>query len=79
MTSKVVVWHIYAPMCNSWCCGHVVWIDDARDEFLFRHPEKGESHVDFAKRVVTETFGTEHVADLDWENCFILDYGEICG
>jgi len=40
---------------------------------MFDHPDGNESFKDFAKRLVTEEFGEEHVADLDWENCEITD------
>lgn len=33
----------------------------------------GEDPKEFAKQLATETFGEEHVADLDWDNCVIID------
>ena len=40
--------------------------------FNFVHPY-GEDHRKFAKDLVESTFGKEHIKDLDWENCKILD------
>ncbi len=58
--------------CDTGCCGHYVEID-GRETFAFDHPKAGESPLEFAQRLVTETAGAEHVADLDWDNCVIED------
>jgi hypothetical protein len=54
-----------------------------KSEFQFSHPKWHprramlggwkvfESHKEYAKRLVLETFGEKHVADLDWDNCVI--------
>jgi len=74
---KVIVYHSFYG-CESGCCGHVVKLEDGREEFCFDHPDTGhidssedESAEDFAKRIVTTIFGEEHVKDLDWLNCII--------
>lgn len=69
---KVIVFHAYNN-CESGCCGHTVKLDDGREKFMFGHPDDGEDPVEFAKALVTEAFGADHVADLDWANCRIVD------
>ncbi len=65
--------------CDTGCCGHVVTLegDDGSltEDFSFEHPgfNPGESEREFAQRLVTEAFGQEHVADLDWDNVLVLD------
>lgn len=75
--SRVVVYH-RGYGCDTGCCGHYVeFADDPeisgthRSQFHFDHPGN-ESPVEFAQRMVTETFGAEHVQDLDWEHCEIV-------
>jgi hypothetical protein len=65
--AKVIVYH-EGFGCDTGCCGHTVELGE-NTEFIFDHPDDKESPLDFAKRMVTEAFGAEHVADLDWENC----------
>lgn len=67
---KVIVYHAHAG-CESGCCGHTVELETGTRKFLYDHPDG--DHVEFAKWAVTEAFGAEHVADLDWENCRIVD------
>mgnify|MGYP001574393219 CR=1 FL=1 len=68
---KVRVYH--SPYgCDSGCCGHVVELENGKEQFEFDHPYR-EDPLTFAKRLVTEAFGAEHVKDLDWENCTIVD------
>jgi len=81
MGKAVVVYHSYYG-CETGCCGHRVYMgDDAAEvsedygdegEFLFEHPWSGDK-LEWAKRLVTETFGAEHVADLDWDHCIVRD------
>lgn len=68
---RVVVFHS-SYGCDTGCCGHVVELDDGQRQFVFTHPYD-EAPLDFAKELVEETFGEEHVADLDWEACMIVD------
>lgn len=68
---KVVVYHSYYG-CATGCCGHRVELDDGQYNFVFGHPY-GDDQMEFAKHLVSTTFGEQHVADLDWENCIILD------
>lgn len=67
---KVVVYHSFYG-CDSGCCGHIVEFEDESRSFRFSHP--GEDHRAYAEGLVREVLGDQHVADLDWENCFILD------
>lgn len=70
---KVVVYH-RGHGCDTGCCGHAIKVDGKEQGFHFAHPETyEEDERTFAKRLVTEELGPEHVADLDWENCLILD------
>lgn len=43
-----------------------------KERFEFLHPY-GDDHRKFAEDLVRSTFGEEHVADLDWDNCVIVD------
>lgn len=72
--TKITVYHSYYG-CDSGCCGHVVETDDGtmRDKFITDHPWYGDNHVEFARRLIRESFGDEHVKDLDWENCYISE------
>lgn len=58
--------------CDTGCCGHVVELDGKESEFQFAHPYEDDP-LEFAKELVRSTFGEQHVADLDWENCHIID------
>ena len=72
MSKKIVVLHsMYG--CESGCCGHIIEVDGVRSEFTFSHPN-GDEHLAFAKQLVEDKFGTEHVADLDWEHCEISEW-----
>jgi hypothetical protein len=68
--------------CDTGCCGHVVQVDDeeAFDSFQFDHPyftgpeeHRDRAYREFAEQLVREELGEEHVKDLDWENCYIVD------
>lgn len=75
MTS-VIVYHSSFG-CETGCCGHRVTLtrdDGTEDEkFEFAHPGVGEDYRAYAEELVRDTFGEEHVADLDWDNCVIVD------
>lgn len=74
---KVVVYH-GAYGCDTGCCGHYVELknDENHARFFFTHPYGRELQpwaLQLAQEVVTEKYGADHVADLDWENCIISD------
>lgn len=71
MPRVIVVHEFYG--CDSGCCGHVVEIDGKRvGSFAFDHP-LGDDVRDFVRRVVTEKAGAKHVADIDFDNCIVVD------
>lgn len=71
---RVVVYHAYCG-CDTGCCGHIVKLEDGREEFSFDHPGAfgSDDPKKFAEEQVRAEFGEEHVADLDWESCQIRD------
>ena len=70
--TKFIVYHS-SYGCDTGCCGHVVESDDGKQHrFDFSHPY-GDDHYEFARDLLREKFGDEHVADLDWENCIISE------
>lgn len=75
---RVIVYHSYYG-CETGCCGHTVELDNGEEKFEFDHPvgawkdKLAETPREFAERLVRETFGEEHVKDLDWDNCVIID------
>jgi len=70
--TKVIVYH-RGYGCDTGCCGHEIEMG-GRTEFVFDHPDmQAESKKAFAERIVREQLGPEHVADLDWDNCTIVD------
>lgn len=70
---RVVVYHA-GYGCDTGCCGHVVELEDGREKFEFTHPYSGkEDFRTWAEELVRDTFGEEHVKDLDWESCFVVD------
>jgi hypothetical protein len=73
MTARVIVYHS-GYGCDTGCCGHAVQLGEGPDDvFEFEHPEPGQDPVDFARDLITRTVGAEHVADLDWEHCEIVE------
>lgn len=68
--SAIVVYH-ESYGCDTGCCGHRIEKDGKR-RFEFTHPYGGD-HLAWAKVWVAEEFGEEHVKDLDWANCLVLD------
>lgn len=72
--SKILVMH-EGYGCETGCCGHVIYIDGSgppRRRFHFAHPYD-EDPLEWAKKLIASEVGEEHVADLDWENCRVLD------
>ncbi len=74
---RIVVYHAYYG-CETGCCGHVIEVDGEERGFHFRHP--GDRHpyhselsLDFAKTLISEQMGEEHVKDLDWDGCTVLE------
>ncbi len=72
--TRVVVFHRDYG-CETGCCGHAIKIDgvEAERSFDFDHPYPNESPREFAERLITQKLGAEHVADLDWEACIVID------
>lgn len=78
---KFIVGHAYYG-CETGCCGHVVEVKLEPGEVLprkfqnrmfdFTHPY-GEDQRAFAEQMVRSECGEEHVKDLDWDNCYVLD------
>jgi len=73
MTRKVIVTHNYLG-CDTGCCGHFIDIDDDQIDFFDDHPYEGDDPLAFAKRLVLQSLGEDHVADLDWDNCFVVEH-----
>ena len=69
--TRVVVYHGYYG-CETGCCGHVVELD-GEEKWTFDHPGYNEDPLQFAKDLVAEKWGKEHVADLDWDACIVTD------
>ena len=73
--ARVIVYHTYYG-CDTGCCGHIVEMDgepaNHYRDFQFTHPH-GKSVQDFVRRLVTEKYGAEHCADIDWSACEVLD------
>lgn len=68
--SKVIVYHA-GHGCETGCCGH--WVELNGDEYFnFSHPY-GRDPRAYAEDLVRRQFGAEHVADLDWDSCIIVD------
>jgi hypothetical protein len=77
VSKKVIVYHSEYG-CDSGCCGHVVEVQDESgksidSKFEFAHP-RDDDMKKFARDLIEETFGAEHVADLDWDNCQIKEW-----
>jgi 7-cyano-7-deazaguanine synthase in queuosine biosynthesis len=70
---KIIVLHS-GYGCESGCCGHVVKLSDndenVSEEFAFEHADKDDD-IEFAKNLVEQTYGKDHVLDLDWESSII--------
>ncbi len=77
---KVLVCHrLYG--CETGCCGHVVIMEDEsgdevkRGRFEFGHPDgmTDEAIKEFVRDMVTDSLGEEHVKDIDWDRCEVID------
>lgn len=74
----IIVYHSYYG-CDTGCCGHRIEVDGIDKKFFFAHaygkndatPPTEEELKEFARELVREEFGEEHVKDLDWENSSI--------
>ena len=74
MSRRVVVYH-RGHGCETGCCGHAIEVDEdgkTDERFEFEHPRDEDPRA-FAERLVRAALGEDHVADLDWENCTIVD------
>lgn len=72
---KVIVCHSFYG-CDTGCCGHVVTFPDETTQFEFLHPygdDRRQWAIEFAQDAVREKYGADHVADLDWDECEIMD------
>lgn len=76
---KIIVYHS-SYGCATGCCGHVIKDDEGKyRNFEFDHfdSEYDKDPLEYAKKRVIEAYGVEHVKDLDWDNCIIVD-GDNC-
>lgn len=73
---KLIVYH-NSYGCATGCCGHVVKDIESNDEdFQFEHPYYAKTEEDFrefAEDLIRNLYGDDHVKDLDWENCNIVN------
>lgn len=57
--------------CDTGCVGHrIAW--DGGSKFYFDSPGN-EDPLEWAKDMVRTQLGEAHVADLDWENCWVVE------
>jgi len=77
-TIRVIVSH-GGYGCDTGCCGHFVELEETGERvggFDFSHPGYRDDFEQWARELaqdaVTERFGADHVADLDWENSRVL-------
>lgn len=83
--ARIVVYH-RGFGCETGCCGHVIatvpddaviedrWdLDDYDGEFTFSHPYRDENLKQWARNLIRDELGEEHVKDLDWENSWVID------
>jgi hypothetical protein len=76
MTNTIVVYHS-SYGCETGCCGHRIeapHLEPDIEIFKFDHPDDGNLR-EWAEELISDEFGPDHVADLDWEHCLVLDYG----
>jgi hypothetical protein len=76
MTSVVVYHDFYG--CETGCCGHRIAVNNNDSEFSFDHPYLYNLITDdqtrkFIIKVVTEELGAEHVKDIDFDQCIVVD------
>ena len=76
--SAIVVYHASFG-CDTGCCGHRIEMDGESppggfwEGYTFSHPYDSKDARQWAEEWVTDVYGAEHVKDLDWENCLVLD------
>lgn len=70
--------------CDTGCCGHWIELGDDQtpreerlERFVFGHPGSDQDRLAWAKELVRDVFGEEHVKDLDWDHCVIEDGGHL--
>ena len=69
--AKIIVAHrLYG--CETGCCGHSIIVDGIEKRFMFSHPYERD-FIEYAKELITDILGEEHVKDLDWDDCIIID------
>jgi hypothetical protein len=62
--------------CESGCCGHVVKVDGTKvGGFSHSHPSatSDEAISEYVRNLVTEACGADHVADIDFDHCLVVD------
>lgn len=69
--SRIVVLHRRYG-CETGCCGHAVEVNGVEKRFDFEHPYL-ETLREFAERFIKDQLGEEHIADLDWDHCQIME------
>jgi hypothetical protein len=72
--ARIVVLH-QRYGCDTGCCGHVVVVDGEQvGDFDFSHPEGSstEDLQEYARKLVTQNYGEEHVTDIDWTSSMII-------
>jgi hypothetical protein len=84
---KVLVCHAFHG-CDTGCCGHVVIVEDDAGKVVERgdlfntpgHPYEraggkltDETMRAFVIERVTGELGEDHVKDIDWERCVVID------
>lgn len=69
---RILVLHKYYG-CETGCCGHIVEIDgETVGGFCFLHPY-GEDRREFIRNLVAQEVGEEHVKDIDFDHCIVLE------
>ena len=59
--------------CDTGCCGHVIEVDGKQvGDLDLSHPY-GASFREYAEDLIRKELGDDHVRDLDWETCEVLD------
>ena len=72
---RVLVLHEYYG-CDTGCCGHIVQVDGVQKGFQFTHPYTAKTPEDIRQWIidlVTDECGADHVKDIDFDNCVVID------
>lgn len=76
---KVLVCHRFRG-CETGCCGHVVIVEDdlgnrvsQSDLFAGHGHPCGDAVREYVIAKVTDELGEEHVKDIDWDRCEVID------